>query len=179
MKIEIKIPYSREKNLGKSYNEAFCSVGEEDWLCIHDYDTQFLLPDTINHLYTYVEQNPEAGILTCMTNRVSPLSRMQLLGGTINEDADMRRHYMLAENQAKRLYRTQVINRDISGFLMLISKKTWNRVKFKEDGGCLGIDTAYGRALRATGKKIILMEAVYVFHFYRMMNGVFDKSHLL
>lgn len=178
MKIHLTIPYSQTKDLGSEYNKAFSLIPEEDWLCLLDYDCQLLLPDTVNHLYEYVKQNPDAALLTCHANRCSPLSRAQLLGGTINEDDSIRRHVMLAERQTKYLYKTLPINADISGYLMLISKRTWNEFKFNEGVGCLGLDTEFGRRIRKAGKKILLMQGVYCWHSYRLMNGIFDKKHL-
>jgi GT2 family glycosyltransferase len=179
MKVKILIPYSLEKNLGKAYNEAMEGLKEDEWGCLCDIDTCFLTPDAGVILEEYAKRYPDAGILTCFTNRVSPLSVMQLLKGKIEEDANMRRHVQLAEFQKKYLYQVTEINRDISGMLMMISKRFWNEFQFSEDLKCLGVDTEYNRRIRAAGVKILRMDGMYLFHVYRMQNGIHYKSHLV
>src|SRR5678810_234061 len=70
-------PYDNEKNLGRAYNEAMKYYNADDWVCLKDHDTLFLLPDTIRHISRYTELFPNAGILTCYTNRLA--NREQLL----------------------------------------------------------------------------------------------------
>ena len=179
MKIHVCTPFSLEKNLGKAYNEQMSLVGENDWCCFHDYDITFLLPDSIPIMYEYVKRNPDAGILTCYTNRISKLSVPQLLGGKISSDTNIENHIKFAERQKAQLYSVTPITRDISGFLMLISKKTWEDLKFTEDTLCLRVDTIYNRRLREKGKSILRMNGLYVFHIYRMLTGIKNKTHLL
>lgn len=176
--IHVLTPYSLGKDLGAAYNQAMQLIPESDYACLIDYDVLFLLPDTIAHLHEYVRLFPDAALLTCYVNRASPLSKMQLLNGRINEDANIKNHIHLADKQKQFLYQTTEIKTDISGFLMLISKQTWNEHKFIENGNCLGIDTAYGRTLREAGKTILRMDGIVVFHIYRMAKGIYNKSHL-
>lgn len=145
--------------------------------CLCDIDTLFLTPDQPALIQEYVYRNPDAGILTCFTNRVSPLSKLQLLKG-VNEDADMRTHIQYAEEQKQFLFQTTVIDRDISGFLMVVSKKTWKKIPFPETGKALGVDTHYGRMIRSDGLQILRMDGLYIWHTYRIMNGIADKKHL-
>lgn len=178
MQVHILKPYLNSKDLGRAYNEAMAMLPEDTAACICDIDTCFLTPDAPSHIFEYVNQNPDAGILTCFTNRVSPLSKMQLLGSVVNENADMREHLQIAKEQTKFLYNTTEIDRDISGFLMVVSKKTWKQYPFPETGKALGIDTAFGRVIRAAGMKILRMDGLYIFHVYRLLNGIADKKHL-
>lgn len=176
--IHVLTPYSLGKDLGKAYNQAMQLIPDSDYACLIDYDVLFLLPDTIAHLHEYVRLNPDAALFTSYVNRASPLSKMQLLNGRINEDPNIKNHILLAEKQKQFLYKTTEIKTDISGFLMLLSKRTWNEYKFIENGNCLGIDTEYNRRLRQAGKTILRMEGCYVFHLYRMAKGIFNKEHL-
>lgn len=179
MKVKILIPYSLEKNLGKAYNEAMATLAEDEWGCLTDIDTCFLTPDAGVILENYASRFPDAGILTCYTNRISPLSTMQLLKGRVEEDADMRRHVKLAEYQKKYLYQATEIDRDISGMLMMISKRFWNEFSFSEDLKCLGVDTEYNRRIREAGAKILRMDGLYLFHVYRLNLGIHNKTHLV
>lgn len=178
MNLHIISPYSLDKNLGKAYNEAMQLIPEDDYACITDIDVQFLLPEQPRHIYEYIKRYPNAGMFTCLTNRISALSTQQLYAGVVSEETNMNYHIAIARACENNLYSIDVIQRDISGFLMVISKKQWNERKFPDNGACLLVDTHFGRNLRATGKQILVMKGIYVFHQYRMEFGVREKKHL-
>jgi GT2 family glycosyltransferase len=179
MKVHFIIPYALDKNLGRAYNETMASLPDDDWACLMDYDVQLLTPDAGRIIHEYATRAKPDQLLTCYTNRVSTLSRPQLLSSVVDENSDMRYHIGLAERQRKFLYQTTPITRDISGMLMLINKRLWLQFFFSEDKKCLGVDTEYNRRIRAAGKTIMRMDGLYVWHAYRLMNGIFDKTHLL
>jgi hypothetical protein len=181
MKVHFITPYSSEKNLGKAYNEAMDLIPDGDSACIRDIDTLFLTPEQPAIIEQYANEHPNA-VLTCYLNRCSPLSRMQLLGETVSEERDILQHIGLAVHQQDRHKITRSateINRDISGTLMVVPKSVWMKVPFPDNGKCLGVDTTFGRQIRAAGIKILRMNAVYLFHTYRLANGVHDKRHLV
>lgn len=166
------------KDLGLAYNQAMAMIPDDSAACLCDLDTCFLTPDAGWILEEYMNRNPDAGILTCFTNRISPLSKGQLLDSTISDNTDIKHHVQVAEFQKKFLFETSEINRDISGFLMVVSKKVWQQHPFPELGKAIGVDTHYGRAIRAAGLKILLMQGLYIWHTYRLLNGITDKKHL-
>lgn len=176
--IHVKTPFDLDKNLGRAYNKAFEDVGERDWVCLIDHDVMFLTPDAIGLMHEYVRSFPETGIFTCYTNRIHPLAVDQLLDGKVSENTCVKYHTERAYNQKRFGITVKEINHVISGFLMLISKKTWNQIKFSENGKCLGVDNFYSQAVLDAGKKIYRMESLYVWHTYRI-NDIKDKSHLL
>jgi GT2 family glycosyltransferase len=178
MQVHILKPYDQQKNLGKAYNTAMAMLPEDSAACLCDIDTCFLTPDAGSILQEYVYRNPDAGILTCLTNRVSPLSKPQLLGRTISDNSDMRTHLKYAAEVKNQLFNTTEIDRDISGFLMVVSKKVWLQHPFPELGKAIGVDTQYGRTIRAAGLKILRMDGLYIWHTYRLLNGIADKTHL-
>ncbi|HTD94611.1 MAG TPA: hypothetical protein VK644_12385 [Chitinophagaceae bacterium] len=179
MQVHISIPYRTDKNLGKAYNEAMARIPDGDAACFIDYDVQLLTPDAGAIIQKYAEIYPDA-LLTCYTNRISPLSARQLLLGIVSEDPDIRNHIRLAECQRNlNAYNVTPIIRDISGFLMVIPKSLWQEHPFDDNGACLGVDTYYGRKIRAAGKQILRMDALYVFHAYRLLQGIGNKTHLL
>lgn len=180
MNVHIIKPYSVDKNLGKAYNEAMSRIPEGDWACLMDYDTMFLTPDCgkILHEYARKNTNDEIGVLTCYTNRIHPSAKDQLLDGRVSEDTCLRYHMERAYYQKRDLFYTTELNHEISGFLMLIQKSTWNQIKFKEEGLCLGVDNQYCWDLIEAGKKILRMDGLYVLHLYRLRNGIEDKTHL-
>ena len=171
-------PCRTDKNLGRAYNETMRLLPDDGWAIFKDIDTTFLTPETYGHICTYIEQNPEAGVLTCYTNRLSPLAKRQLLGGVVSEDTDVRHHIALARECERELYTTTAIIRDISGVLMAVSKKTWNRIPFPETGRALGVDNTFGRLIRGHGEQVLRMNGIYIFHLYRLEKGIGDKTHL-
>lgn len=178
MNVHICIPYRVDKNLGKAYNEAMARIPEGDAACFIDYDVQLLTPDAGAIINEYANRNPGA-LLTCYTNRISPLSHRQLLEGFVSEDPDIRNHIKLAEVQRNQLYQVTQIIRDISGFLMVIPRALWEKHQFDESSKCLGVDTHYGRKIRSAGEKILRMNGLYVFHAYRLLTGITYKAHLV
>lgn len=176
--IHVRIPYSIDKRLGVAYNKEMASIPDDDWMCFIDHDVLFLLPETIRHLHEYVAQNEKAGILTCYGSRMHKGSKEQFLK---QSDSDIKTQIQIAETQTKLLYKTTEIKDylKLSGFLMLISKKMWNQVKFNENRGCLWVDTDFACAVYDAGKKIVRMDGIYVWHTYRLNKNVEDKLHLL
>lgn len=176
--IHVCTPFDRQKNLGRAYNEAFRRCPDGDWLCVIDRDVMFLTPDAIEIMYQYVEQFPNAGMFTCFTNRIHPLAKDQLYLGAPSDNADVRHWEYIARTQAKSKMKVTEINRHISGFLMLIPKTTWDKVKFFETGQALGVDNQFSGDVLAAGMSIYRMDRLIVWHSYRLEN-IRDKSHLL
>lgn len=179
MKVHFVTPYALDKNLGKAYNEAFQLIGDDDWLCINDYDTMFLTPDAPAIVTEYVKRFPETALFTCYTNRVHPCSTEQLLGEVIQDNSDIRLHIKTAERVKGNLYTVTQVHKNVSGMLMVMSKKQWKETPFVEDLKCLGVDTELSKTLRERGQAVQRMNGLYIFHIYRIMNGIRDKSHLI
>ncbi len=172
--LHILEPYRQDKNLGRAYNDAIRYYEEEDWICLKDYDTLFLLPDTIRQIDQYTHLYPGAGILTCYTNRIA--NSEQLTGLSCIENDSIRNHIKRAKSQEMELFNVTELTKPISGFLMVIKKKTWHSVKFDE--GCLGVDNQYHKKIVAAGLKVLRMNGIYVWHTYRLIGGIKDKTHL-
>jgi GT2 family glycosyltransferase len=179
MKVHIIKPYDLEKNLGRAYNEEISKVPDGDWVCLCDLDTSFLTPDAGYILHEYVKMYDFAGMMTCFTNRIHPLAKDQLLDGLLSDNVSMDYHVQRAYNQKRELFKVTEIKHEVSGFLMLISKATWNGLKFSETGKCLGVDNDYSFKLLLAGRQILRMDGLYVWHTYRLKNGIKDKMHLM
>lgn len=178
MRIHIKTPFALDKNLGRAYNDAFAREADEDWVCLIDRDVCFLSPNSIPIMYEYVKRWPDTGIFTCYCNRVHELAKDQLFYGYPSPNDSVKEWELLAEEQEEQSLTVTEINHVISGYLMLVSKKTWNEIKFMEDGNCLGVDNWYSHQILSTGKKIYRMDRLIVWHSYRLKN-IRDKLHLL
>jgi GT2 family glycosyltransferase len=164
--------------LGRAFNEALCLIPDGHWAVLCELDTFFLTPDAGTILEGYAERYGEAGLFTCITNRVHHLAVEQLFAGRVSENTDIRHHIEIAENQKRFLYNVTPINHCISGYLMMVKKEVWKKITFMEGIGCLGVDNYFSQAVLQSGKKILRMDAMYLWHSYRLKNGVTDKTHL-
>jgi GT2 family glycosyltransferase len=178
MNVHICIPYSITKNLGAAYNETMARIPDGDAACFIDYDVQLLTPDAGKIIHEYANLHPNS-LLTCFTNRATTFAKAQLLTGVPSEDTNIRNHIDLAEKQKEHLYKVTPILKDISGFLMVLSKSLWRKHPFPDNGHCLGIDTSYSRSIRRAGLKVLRMDGLYVFHQYRLVHGILNRSHLV
>ncbi len=169
-------PYRSDKDLGKAYNDAMKFIPDGDWACITDYDVLPLLPDFGKVVEEYTKKYPDAGMFTCYTNRIGNPDQQMFEGSSHN--ANILYHIDVAEQAKEKLFEVTEIKAPISGFLMVINKDIWNDIKFPEGCGCLGVDNVFSNAVASSGRKILRMESVYVFHIYRFKNGTKDKSHL-
>lgn len=175
--IHIRIPFALDKDLGKAYNEACKDIPEGDYILLMDYDVLILTPETIQQLYKYIKLYPAAALLTCYTQRTA--NKFQLYPAGMTEVATLTYHIQIARKLER--YKPQIREtlEPISGFFMLFSKAWWNKVKFPEGGKCLGVDTEFSRNILAAGGRILCMDTVYVWHTYRLMEGMNYKLHLL
>lgn len=180
--IHIVTPFRNDLNLGRAYNDAFARIDDDDWLCIMDVDAMFLTSTQPRLLQQYVDKYPNTGVFTCYTNRISPLAKEQLYGGRIDNDASMLFHIHLAERIEAEPISASLLHRgECSGFLMMISKRTWMETpapEYLDKGGAIGVDTFWTRAIVASGKPIMRMNNLYIWHTYRLRQGIHNKQHL-
>lgn len=170
-------PFRRDKNLAKAYNEAFFNYtkDEEDWICFRDIDTCFLTPNTPNIIEDYIERLPDAGILTCYTNRVG--GKLQIYKPDLVRYDGIIQWSQIADRLQHKPMAVTEIKEPISGMLMCISRRTWNQVAFNDSLKCLGVDTDFSIRILSLGLKIYRMDTVLIWHTYRLLNG--SKKHLL
>ncbi len=150
---------------------------DEDWVCFFDRDVIFLTPDYGHQIAEIIKRHPEAGLFTCLTNRIGCHS--QLYQGKLSEDPDILHHRRIALILGRK-YRHGVreISAPVSGFFMALKKKVWREVKFDEKMRLLDVDWNFTRRLSAKGYPIFLMKGLYVFHFYRLDAGPAEVAHL-
>lgn len=171
-------PYSVQRNLGQALNAYMDLVpSDEDWVCFFDRDVLFLTADYGHQITEIIMRHPEAGLFTCLTNRIGCTS--QLYRGKISNDTDILRHRKIALT-LERKYRRRVekISAPVSGFFMVLKKRVWREVRFDEGVRLLGVDWSFSSRLAATGRPIFLMLGLYVFHYYRLDTGSADIAHL-
>ena len=179
MKIYYNIPWNSDKNLGKAYNEFMKLLDKDDYAVFLDRDAMFC-STFYGKQIEYIVENHGADLYTCMTNRVNCKQQLSNVQWTEN---NMAYHIAHANYLADSEHRHEVeditaIHPELSGVMMVVSKRGWEMVGgFREDK-MLGIDNDYHVRIRSTGGQVWLMRGVYVYHWYR--NGdCTNKKHLI
>lgn len=153
-------------------------IPEGDSACIMDYDVQLLTPDAGSIITRYAAEHPDK-VLTCYTNRIHPLNVEQLLIGKVDDNPNMSQHLIRAKNLSNKPHTATLVKDHLSGFLFVLPKSIWEKCPFPENGQCLGVDTEWFKALGRVGVQVLRMDRIYVWHTYRLLNGIRDKQHLL
>lgn len=168
------IPYRLDRNLGKAYNDIMRM--SDQTVCFTDGDTMFLTPDFGHIIEDYHNRFPDA-VLTCRTNRIHHLSKQ--LDGKMDEGCNVRELLIKAEERKHLKTVTEIKpGEGMSGLLMVVPQKVWQKVPFIENGGCLGVDSQFRIDLHNAGIKILIMDGLFVFHQYRLLQGAGYKKHL-
>lgn len=171
-----------KRGLGYGYN-ACCEVvpRSDDWIALMDADT-CLFPSNFGDLIEEaVTNHPQYDLYTARATRTHRLSVDQQFPFTDR---------MTSFVALKKVADTAALNfrgqvkpltcKSVSGFFLLFRKSLWEELKFPTVGSKghrnLGIDTAYVQAIRAAGKKIGVLQAPLVVHYYRMDGN--GKGHL-
>ena len=173
------VPYSLERNIGKAYNQHMALLpNDNDWGVLMDGDTMFLTFDWGHAIAEVIKKLPDAGLITCLTNRIS-----KGRGQKYEEDSsDILIHRAVAKRLDKE-FRGQFRkhNSHVSGFFMAIQKKIWKEVGgFSEvPNKILGVDGAFSKKVLRADKGIYIMRGMYKLHYYRMAEGRKYKDHLI
>jgi hypothetical protein len=177
--VHYSIPWNSEKNIGKSYNKTMSLVGSDDWVCFIDGDAVHTSHFFGTRIESVIDNNPDYTLYTCYTNRVN--CGYQIAPNVDKNTNDMDYHRTFGEN-IWNTYSTQVMditkNSELSGMLILIKKKSWEKVGGFLEEKMLGVDNDIHRKVRNIGEKVGLMKGIYVQHWYR--GGDYkNKAHLL
>lgn len=180
MTIHYFTPYSLERDLGKAYNDTVKLVTDkEDWICLVDADLMFLTPDFGHQIKEIIDLYPNTGLFSCYVNRVG--TKEQCHNGIISEEPNILHHRKIAIQLAKEnRHKIKEIQNPFSGHLMLFKKETWDLIGGAPEGrGILSVDNTITNRMAHHGYKMLVMEGVYCFHYYRLAEGRTNKSHLL
>lgn len=171
-------PYSLDKNIGKVYNHYASLVpGDDDWIFFLDGDMIFLTPDWGHQIDRFINKNKDAGIITCYTNRVG--WRQQRFNGEMSDNTDISLHHNIAMMLRDHQYlKSKFLSVGCGAYFFGFKKSTWNEIKFDENIGILGVDSDFSERVLKSGRTIVLMCGLYVFHYYRLLEGRKNKKHL-
>ncbi len=154
-----------------------------DWICMMDGDIAFFNADFGHHIQQYIDKYPDTGIFTCYASRSG--TSWMMPDKNIYNSTDILEHKRKADHHIKKCRLDVVeINNRVTGHLMVIKKDTWNLIRDRVNQSCddlsiLSVDSKISRAVLASGLKIRLMKGIYVFHYYRHLEGASNKAHLL
>lgn len=173
-------PGRGDKNIGRALNDHCALVqNEDDWIVTRDGDTMFLPPFWAKQVEDIIEEHgTKYQLFIPVTNRVASLKQRPFPKDF--ENYDILYHNGVAKKLFEEHYKEVERYKGFPAGLMLVfQKKTWNKVKFREDR--IDFDTIFGRSLMMNGYKIGLMKGLYVFHGYRIgqPNPMRYKEHLL
>lgn len=176
-------PYSFNKKLFEAYDAYMQLVtNEEDWVCMMDGDVAFLRSDFGHHMQEYISKFPETGIFTCYVSR-SRTSWMMPQDHIFNETNILRHKEKADWHFNNQHLDVTEINQRIIGCLMLMKKSTWLLIREDVAVKCadkeiLSVDSVISLQVIASGLKIRLMKGIYIFHYYRHLEGAHSKKHL-
>lgn len=161
-------------DLGHAYNRCMALIPEGDWACFIDHDVFFTTKVWFRQIEEAIQQQPDAGMFCAFTNRLSASkSQWQMIGDPTEEDVKALRVYggkierrfgarlreVTTDKQRKGLQPN-------SGFFMVISKATWTLIGGAPHGKGQ-VDYAIHRAIEKAGKKIYLIEGLFLYHWFR------------
>lgn len=178
-------PLEKKYNIGWCYNNFMEKLEDEDWACFIDHDAMFTTNNWYNQLEDIIIKYPNAGCFTAMTNRIGnskqifnfkfkAKSNLNLKKkqreylNNFHNNHNINEHRKIG-SQLQEKYYDDLLSIDmtspLSGVIILISKKTWNQIKFKD--GFFGVDNDIHKKCIEIGKKVFIMKGVYVYHWYR------------
>lgn len=170
--------YALDGNLGRAYNDHMKLLpNEKDWALFTDADI-ILWGDYGHQIQEIIDKEPNAGIITCLCNRIGNQNGHQLYKNQISDDPNIINHYRIHEKlSSENRGITRNLTTFISGMLMVVNRLAWDIVGgFPEDKG--QVDNRFSYRVLHAGFHVLEMQGLYAFHYYRLHKYIKDKSHL-
>jgi hypothetical protein len=164
VKLVPMMPFARDMNLGRAYNEAMSLLPDDAWAVFLDHDAMLTTREWYRQLEEAVAFQPEAAFCA-VTNRIAAV--WQQAREADPENFDIVYHRRIGADRLK--VRTLLDVTDTKGFggvLFCLSKAAWREVGGFVDG-LLCVDHQMHFALKRAGRRIYLLEGLYLFHWRR------------
>ena len=159
------VPFDLEANLGRAYNHAMALLPPDAWAVLFDHDAMPTTREWYRQITEVIEHRPDVGLLTATTNRIaSPWQRAA--------ESDLNNHDMAYHRKlgAARLERRTLLDvtdtKGLGGVLMVLSRRTWERVGGFVDG-MLCVDHMMHFAVARAGLRVYVVDSLYVYHWRR------------
>lgn len=164
------IPFSLERNLGAAYNAEMARLHDDDWAVFIDHDAIVgLTRDWFRVVAEAVAFLPQAGAFVAVTNRIDAVWQRAAEVDPNNHDIG----YHTAAALARLTQRTLLDITETKGFggvCFAVSKTAWRAAGGFADG-LLCVDHSLHFGLQRAGKRVYLLEALYVYHRRRAFIG--------
>lgn len=162
---EIKLfcmtPFREDKNLGEAYNEAMRLLPDDGWACFLDHDAWWTTPQWNTQIRAAIKAEP-SGTFTAVTNNIA--SRWQRTDANDLGSTDILHHKRIGVALAKKDTLLDVTTTaGFGGVVIVISKPNWYDVGGFVNG-MFCVDHQMHYALRDAGRRIYLIEGLYVYH---------------
>lgn len=166
MKIECRIPYAEDANLGAEYNRIMASASAEVVVLL-DHDVLLVNPHWHYVLQTIFANNPKAGLVTCWTNNIGTKAQKHIKAPP-GHDAQAHRNFARRVLEARGCATTPLAS--CSGMLMALRVECW-----RDLGPCIngffGVDTDYSRRVAASRWQMLRADGLYVYHIRERKDG--------
>lgn len=169
MTIHPMIPFALDRNLGAAYNRAMELIGEDDWACFIDHDAMLTTREWYRQIHEAVLFRPQAGAFVAVTNRIDAV--WQRAGESDRENHDIGYHTAIGLERLKRRTLLDITEtKGFGGVCFTVSKRGWREAGGFADG-LLCVDHSIHFGLRRAGRRIYLLEGLYVYHRRRAFVG--------
>lgn len=166
-KIDIRIPYEPNGQLGKDYNRIM-SESEQEWVLLLDHDVIVSLhPHWYYVCQQVIEKYPNSGLFTCYVSEIGCALQKHPNSPSNTEPVHIHKKFA-KELWQQYKYECKLIppsNALLSGFFFLIKKSVWSEV-----GGFLGQgmyreDNYYHKTLNEHNVPVYLIQGLYCYHY--------------
>ncbi len=163
MKIEAKLLYSPDGNLGNAYRQGVMTSSAK-WVLMLDHDVIILHPNWHKVCEEAIDKNPLAGLFTCYASMIG--SKTQQAAGTPENTLPVSCHRQFAKTlfSANGFGVTNITkpSHKVSGFFMLIKKEAFMIAGVSD--GFFGVDWDLKDRIVDCGYKVYRMNGVYCYH---------------
>jgi GT2 family glycosyltransferase len=162
-------PFRADKNLGAAYNEAMSLLPEGGWALLMDHDMHFTTTQWWHQCQAAIAAEPD-GTFTAVTNNIASKWQRATEGDERRRTATGDRPLTIGEH--REIGQARLANRNlldvtatagIGGVVILISKANWKLIGGFADG-MFCVDHQMHFALRDAGRRVYLIEGLYVYH---------------
>lgn len=161
MKIDVRIPYSDEKNLGKEYNHIL-ETTDSDWVLLLDHDVFLALNKNWYNICISTIEKYQPALATCWTNKGG--SALPWLVQPDSQVFDLKKHEAIAKDVYAKYGMAVTPIEKATGFFMLVNKHAWKKVGGFPGKGVVQEDWGYCKKLKEAGHTILRMDGLYVYH---------------
>lgn len=163
----VYIPYSATGNLGDAYNRVMARLRPGEWAVFLDHDAMILLNDFWSDLQHAIATHPDAGAITCWTNRTGNSRQKAKAPQSDDIQEHTARAAAIRREYGQRL--SDITGEQLTGVLFAVSRTAWDLAgPFREGFG--EVDNGWARQTRAAGLRLWRMDGQYIYH-QRRTNG--------